>query len=139
MATSSPPLTAMLRAEVSHFIAAAGTRRVLPAQLHIGTPGGHRLTVAHDSSYDAGLRADLIERMIDGLEAGSLSCSWITRSGPMAPGDADFAWSAAARAAFGRYGISYPGFFVITRGGWLHLETGQAVAHQPVRRRRRTA
>ncbi|MCW2857492.1 MAG: hypothetical protein JWR52_3107 [Marmoricola sp.] len=136
---TTPLLTDLLRAELCAFVAAAGTRRVLPVRIHLGTPGGSRLAIPHDPSYDAGLRADLTERMLDGLDSADLRCGWITRSGPLEPGDAEFGWSAAAREAFARHALDYPGFFLITRHGWRDLETGAAVHWQPPRVRWRAA
>lgn len=139
MATPTPLLTDLLRAELCALVAGAGNRRVLPTRVHLGTPAGRYLTVAHDPSYDAGFRADLMERMIDGLDRADLRCAWITRSGPLEPGDPEFSWSAAAREAFARHDLDYPGFFLVTRRGWRHLESGDAVRWTPARTRRRAA
>jgi hypothetical protein len=133
------PLTDLLRAELCALVASAGTRRVLPVLVHLGTPGGTHLWVAHDPSYDAGLRADLSERMLDGLQDADLRCGWITRSGPLEPGDAEFGWSAAAREAFARHDREYPGFFLITRSGWRNLDTGDSLHWQAPRVKRGAA
>ncbi len=136
MATPTPLLTDQLRAELCALIAAAGNRRVLPTVVHLGIPGARRLSVPHDPSYDAGLCADVLERMIDGLVGDDLRCAWITRSGPLEAGDPEFRWSAAAREAFARHGLIYPGFFLVTRRGWRHLESGDAVQWKPASKRR---
>ncbi len=132
-------MTDMLRAELCALIAGAGSRRVLPTLVHLGTPGALRLSAPHDPSYDAGLRADLMERMVGGIELAELRCAWITRSGPLEPGDPEFTWAAAAREAFARHDLDYPGFFLVTRRGWRHLESGDAVQWKPTRIRRRAA
>ena len=133
------PLAGRLRQELSDFVAAAGTRRSLPTLVHVGRPGGERITVPHDHSFDAGLRADLLERALTGLDAvtGARPVPWVTRSGDLTPGDADFAWFAAAREAFGRHGLDLPGFFVISRHGWLNLADDDVVRWRRVRPRPR--
>jgi len=129
------PLAAQLRAAMCDFVAAAGTRRKLPIVLHVGTPGGGHATLPHDPWFDAGLRADLVERAIDGLTgpAARRPCPWLTRTGALAPTDADFAWFSAAREAFGRHDLDLPGFFVITRYGWLNLANEDVIRWRRVR------
>lgn len=135
-----PAVTAGLRAALCDFIDAAGARRVLPTVFHVGRPGGrpgtHRLAVPEEPGLGPGLRADLVERALDGLDVAD-PCAWVTRSGPLAPTDHDFAWFSASREAFARHGLDLPGFFVITRAGWLNLMTEHALPHTGVRRRRR--
>jgi len=131
------PLAGQLRAALCDFVRAAGTRRKLPVTFHVGTPGGAQVSLPHDPCFDAGLRADLVERAIDGLEgsAGERPCPWLTRTGDLVPGDADFAWFAAAREAFGRHGVPLPGFFVLTRYGWLNLANEDVIRWHRVRAR----
>jgi len=133
------PLAGQLRAALCDFVNEAGTRRRLPTTFHVGMPGGEQVRLPHDPCFDAGLRADLVERAIDGLEglAGERPCPWLTRSGELVPTDADFAWFAAAREAFGRHGLSLPGFFVITRHGWSNLANEDVIRWRRFRPSRR--
>ncbi|RZI82145.1 MAG: hypothetical protein EOO67_18185 [Microbacterium sp.] len=88
------------------------------------------MVVPHEAGTDAGLRADLLERLLDDLDPGT-ALPWITRGGVLSPGDADFAWFAAARTAFGRHGHPLPAFYVITRDGWLDLTTDATALWRP--------
>jgi hypothetical protein len=129
------PLAGQLRAALCDFVTTAGSRRRLPTLFHVGTPGGAQLTIPHDPYFDPGLRADLVERAIDGLDgsAAERPVPWLTRSGDLAPGDADFAWFSAARAGFARHDRVLPGFFVITRQGWLNLANDDVIRWRRVR------
>ncbi|RNM16051.1 hypothetical protein [Nocardioides pocheonensis] len=132
------PLAGQLRVALCDFVSAAGTRRLLPTLFHVGTPGGDRITLPHDASFDAGLRADLVERVLDGLDgqAAERPVPWLTRTGDLTPTDADFAWFTAAREAFGRHALELPGFFVMTRYGWLNLANEDLIRWRRVRPRR---
>ena len=79
--TSSSPrrITEELRA----FVAAAGTRRALRTTCHVGHPCGEQVSLA--GVDEASLRADLVERAIDGLRATDGACAWVTRGGELAP------------------------------------------------------
>ena len=129
------PLAGQLRAALCDLVTSAGTRRSLPTLFHVGTPGGERITLPHDAYFDAGLRADLVERAIDGLEgrAAERPVPWLTRTGDLSPADCDFAWFSAARDGFGRHGLVLPGFFVITRYGWLNLANEDVIRWRRVR------
>jgi len=133
----SLPLAGQLRTELCGFVTSAGTRRKLPVTFHVGTPGGGRISLPHDATFDAGLRADLVERALDGLDgrAAERPCPWVTRSGDLCPTDGDFAWFAAAREAFGRHGAPLPGFFVLTRYGWLNLANDELLRWRRIRPR----
>jgi hypothetical protein len=132
------PLAAQLRTALCDFVTAAGTQRKLPTLFHLGTPGGEHLTLAHDPRHDPGLRADLVERAVDGLagRAAERPVPWLTRTGDLAPTDADFAWFSAARHGVGRHGLELPGFFVVTRYGWLNLANEDVIRWRRVRPRR---
>jgi hypothetical protein len=134
----SLPLAGQLRAALCDFVSDAGTRRRLPTRFHVGTPGGTRVSLAHDHAFDAGLRADLVQRAIEGLDgaAARRPVPWLTRTGDLSPTDADFAWFSAAREGFGRHGLALPGFFVITRHGWLNLANEDVIRWRRVRPRR---
>jgi hypothetical protein len=123
-----------LRMEVRRFVTHCGTVRKLPASVHIGVLAGERVTLPADPSYDAGLRADLLTRALDRPVTGTERTSvWLTRSGHLTAGDVDLAWFAAARAAFGRYGVEQPTVHVITRYGWLDLRSGECRTWRRVR------
>jgi hypothetical protein len=126
----------MLRAELEHFVTSIGARRNVPPQLYVGEPGRERLevsTAAGDGPEEAGWRADVLERAVAGVN--SPVCSWLTRSGALEPGDHDVAWCGAALAAFGRHGLELPGFFVVSRHGWVDVLSGEAVHYHRIRRR----
>lgn len=140
----SLPLAAQLRAALCGFVAAAGTRRLLPTLFHVGTPGGEEISLTHERWHDAGLRADVVERALEGLSgrAAERPVPWVTRCGELVVTDVDLAWLAAAREGFGRHGLDLPGFFVMTRYGWVNLLTEESVRWsrvRPHRTRRRPA
>jgi hypothetical protein len=131
-----------LRAAMSAFVDQAGARRVLPTVFRVGRPGGtpaEQWAVLDDPGYDAGLRSDLVEQALAMVDV-ERPCPWLTRSGTLVPGDADLAWFAASRLAYARLGLDLPGFFVITRHGWLNLMTDTLMpvpGLRPRKRRRR--
>lgn len=140
-----PRLLSALRAELAAFVNAAGARRVLPAVFRLGLPGGHRgrdqVAVPDERGFDSGLRADLVERCLEEVmtrDEDRLLLPWLTRGGDLVAHDVDVAWAAAAREGFGRHGLAFPGFYVVTRRGWMNLESSLVTAER-VRRRRRTA
>lgn len=134
-------LEAALRTELVCFVRASGPRRVVPPVFHVGRPGTRRaadqVSVADDPNFGSGLRADLVERCLALLVDTIAPVPWLTRGGDLAVRDVDLAWAAAAREAFGRHDLAYPGLVVVTRHGWLRPESG-ARTEQKVRRRRRT-
>ena len=130
-----PTLAAAIKEELREFVAAAGTRRDLPTTCHVGHPGGQRTRFAHLEVDDASLRADLVERAIDGLLTTEGACVWITRSGELGLVDADAEWFAAARAAFARHGLPLPAFFVLNRRGWVDLLSDERREWSRVRNR----
>jgi hypothetical protein len=118
-------LAAGIRLELGAFVAAAGTKRSLPTTCHVGHPGAEHASWPHDATHDASLRADLVERAVDGLEATDNACAWITRPGELGLTDADAAWFAAARAGFAGHGLVLPAFFVLNRVAWVDLVSGE--------------
>jgi hypothetical protein len=114
-----------IREELRCLVAAAGTRRSLPPRCHVGHPGGDHTEFVHADVEDPSMRADLVERAIDGLLVTDNACAWITRSGELGVGDADAEWFAAARTAFARHGLTLPAFFVLNRSGWTDLVSGE--------------
>jgi hypothetical protein len=127
-------LAAAIGDELRGFVAAAGTRRALPTTCHVGHPGGEQ--VALPDVQDDSLRADLVERAIDGLRETEGACAWVTRGGDLGTTDADAAWFAAARHGFARHGLPLPGFVVVTRTAWQDLVGGTTREWRRVRSRR---
>ena len=128
-------LARRITGELRAFVAAAGTRRALPTTCHIGHPGGERVPLA--AVDEASLRADLVERAIDGLRDTNGACAWVTRGGYLGTTDADAAWFAAAREGYARHGLTLPAFVVVTRTAWLDLVGGQRRVWRRVRNRSR--
>ena len=119
--------------ELRAFVAAAGTRRALRTTCHVGHPCGEHVALA--TVDEPGLRADLVERAIDGLRATEGACAWVTRGGDLGMTDADAAWFAAARAGYARHGLTLPAFVVVTRSAWLDLISGERRQWRRVRNR----
>jgi hypothetical protein len=128
-------LAAAIKVELCEFVASAGTRRDLQTTCHVGHPGGDRTRFAHRDIDDAALRADLVERAIDGLLTTDGVCAWVTRSGELGLVDADAEWFAAAQAAFARHGLPLSAFFVLNRRGWVDLVTGEQREWSRIRNR----
>ena len=114
------PVAGRVHLAMRLFVAASGRRRVVPPTLYVGSPGGECTAMTDEPWYDVGLRTDLVTRAIDGLELAD-PLPWLTRGGDLAAGDNDWAWFAATRTAYARHGLALPGFFVVTRHGWLDL------------------
>jgi len=127
-------LTAGIRDELRTFVTAAGMRRALATTCHVGHPGGEHTGFAH-TLVEASLRADLVERVIDGLVVTERACAWVTRGGELGLSDADAEWHAAAMTAFGRHGLVLPAFFVLNRTGWLDLVSGERREWSRIRHR----
>jgi hypothetical protein len=128
-------LAAAIKVELREFVVAAGTRRGLQTTCHVGHPGGEHTRFAHVDIHDACLRADLVERAIDGLLTTEGACAWVTRGGELGLVDADAEWFAAARAAFARHGLPLPAFFVLNRRGWVDLVSGEQRLWSRIRNR----
>ena len=123
----------LLRLALTQHVTAAGTRRALPTLMHVGTPGIEEVVVPEEPGLDPGLRADLMERALDGLGLDLPPLPWLTRTGELSPGDADLAWFAATREGYARHALVLPGFFVMTRYGWLNLVTEELIRWSRVR------
>jgi len=126
-------IAGLLRVALTEHVSAAGTRRALPTLMHVGTPGVEQVVVPEEPGLDPGLRADLMERALDGLDLGRPPLPWVTRVGELSPGDADLAWFAATREAYGRHSLTVPGFYVMTRYGWVNLATDEQVRWSRIR------
>ena len=114
-----------IHGELRAFVAVAGNRRALDTTCHVGHPGGVHTEFAHTLVDQASLRADLVERVLDGLVVTDGACAWITRAGELALTDADAEWFTATRTAFARHGLVLPAFFVLNRTGWIDLVGGE--------------
>jgi hypothetical protein len=133
-----PDLTARLARALSHFVQESPPRTRVPPLLRIGSPGGPHLGFTDHPGYDPGLRADVLERALDGFEPGvPPPTAWITRGGSLSPGDLDFAWLAAAREAYARHGLPLSAFYLMTADGWTDLLGEGIVTSARVRRRRK--
>jgi hypothetical protein len=130
-------LASAIRAELRSFVAAAGTRRSLAMCCHVGHPGGQQARLDHSAVDQHALRADLVERVIDGLLVPEGACAWVTRGGVLGVTDGDAEWFAAALTAFARHGLPLPAFFVLNRSGWLDLVSDERREWSRVRGARR--
>ena len=126
-------IAGLLRLALTRHVSAAGTRRALPTLMHVGVPDVEEVVVPEEPGLDPGLRADLMERALDGLALQEAPLPWLTRTGELSPGDADLAWLAATREAYGRHSLELPGFYVMTRYGWLDLTTDELIRWSRVR------
>jgi hypothetical protein len=118
------PVAGHLNRAMHDLVGAAGTRRALPTVLHLGHPRAEEVRVPERAWYDAGARADLVTRALDGL-ADPAPLAWVTRSGTLDPADVDVAWLAATLTGYARHGLAPAGFFLVTRSGWADLTTGE--------------
>lgn len=124
----------LLHSEVSR-LRARETRRVFDPAVHVGVLGGGSAGVvlrAQDLPVlDAGLRTDVLLRLLED-SPDPWRTMWLLRAGSPDPHDADLAWLAAARSAFGSHGRRLEGCFVVTRQGWRDVLTdGQPRAPRP--------
>jgi hypothetical protein len=126
-------IAGLLRLALTQHVTSAGTRRALPTLMHVGIPGGEEVLVPEVPGLDPGLRADVMERALDGLDLEEPPLPWLTRNGELSPGDVDLAWFAATREAYGRHSLQLPGFYVMTRYGWLDLSTDELIRWSRIR------
>ncbi len=128
-----------LRTEVGRFRICEPRRRFPPA-VHVGRPAGPRESAAltETKGYDAGLRADVVSRLLDLLawDLPEEPAAWLTRPGDLEPQDVDLAWLAASHLAFAMHGRSLASYYVITRAGWLEMRSGQRRVWKRLRLRR---
>lgn len=135
--STSPAWTPGLREEVRRALAEAGSRRQLPLRCFVGHPGGPAETAVAEVAVPpprllddlgagaaTGLRADLVERALDGLDEPRGALCWVVRSGPLEVGDPELAWWSAAWRGFGRHGLRPVTFCVLNRTGWVEPDTG---------------
>ena len=127
------------RAVVDH--AAREPRRVYPALLHVGWPGGPEEVFAAgpDDELDHALRADVVAALLHTSRrhapvTGAIPMLWLTRSGPLDVGDLDLAWLAAARTASAEARVDLV-LVVVTRRGWFDPRSGVRREWKRVRNR----
>jgi hypothetical protein len=118
------PLAGLATAIMRRFVAETGRRRLVPTTVHVGVPLGECRSLPDAAWYDAGTRAALVARALEGIAAPGPWCLWLSRSGDLETDDRDLAWLAAARDGFGAHGLVPRAVFVVTRRGWADLGTG---------------
>lgn len=115
--TAPAASTDELYAALGAFLHEGGRRRTAMPVLHVGRLGAEQRRIPHAGWHDAGARADLVTRALDGLAcAGPLV--WLGRGGPPGTAPIDLAWLAAARIAHARHGLHLRHLYVVTRQGW---------------------
>jgi hypothetical protein len=125
----TPPAArpALLRLEVGR-LRARESRRVFDSSVHVGVLAGPRtgfVVRAQDHPVvDAALRTDVLSALLEGSPP-EWRTVWLERSGTPEPYDADLAWWAAARTAFGMHDRTADGCYVVTRTGWRDVLTGE--------------
>ena len=107
-------------------------RHHFPALLHVGTPGGRRVTVTDDRTWDHGLRTELVGAVLRSLE--DPAWVWVTRVGPLSLQDVDVAWLGPTVTAAHERGAD-PAFVVVTRHGWRDPRSGVGQEWRRIRRR----
>jgi hypothetical protein len=121
------PRPALLRLEVGR-LRARESRRVFDSSVHVGVLAGPRtgfVVRAQDHlAVDTALRTDVVSALLEDSPP-EWSTVWLERAGTPEPYDADLAWWAAARTAFGMHGRPVDGCYVITRTGWRDVLTGE--------------
>ncbi len=120
-----PPRThALLRRAVLEH-AAGERRRVFPAVLHVGAPGGRiaALEVGSIEPTDPGLRTDVVAALRVRAGGGTDRLVWLTRAGGLELQDVDTQWLAAARAAYAEAAEPLL-YVVVNRHGWRDPRSG---------------
>lgn len=119
---------ALLRLEVGR-LRRRETRRAFDSAVHVGTLDGERdsftLPLRDAPGLDSGVRTDVLCTLL-GRTDPALRTMWLVRPGHPEQHDGDVAWAGAAHRAFALYGRPLEGCYVITRYGWLDLETGRS-------------
>ena len=109
-----------------------GRTRVFGRALHLGEPGGSLVSIPDHPWYDDGMRIDLVDRALSGLDSPECLV-WVTRPGELAAEDGDWRWLAAARPVLADHGQPLDHFHVVTRHGWHELLSGRQVWWPKVR------
>lgn len=119
--------TLLRRAVLEH--AGSERRRVFPAVLHVGTPGGTSTSfeITADEPTDHALRVDVVEAMLRRVRRravdSTLTLAWLTRPGRLDPQDVDLWWLAAVRSAAAELDLALP-MVVVNRTSWRDPATG---------------
>jgi hypothetical protein len=121
----------LLRTAVLH-LARNDHRRHIPPVLHVGVPGGPTSTVADDSTWEHGLRTEIVGAALRALR--DPPWVWVTRSGPLSLQDVDAAWLGPTVAAAGERAVEV-GYVVVTRHGWLDPRSGALQQWKRIRSR----
>jgi hypothetical protein len=131
----APRLAALLRRAVLDH-ATSEPRRLFPARLHVGTPGGaQRVLALGDHETDHSLRTDVLAAMLSRAAADDVGpIVWLARPGELELQDVDAAWLAAALAATGEAGRPLT-MVAVNRHGWWDPRTGVARHWKRLRRR----
>ena len=123
----TPDRRALLRLEVGR-LRARESRRVFDSSVHVGVLAGPRtgfVVRAQDRPVvDAALRTDVLSALLEDSPR-EWATVWVERSGDPEPYDADLAWWAAARTAFGMHARTLDGCYVVTRSGWRDVVSGE--------------
>jgi hypothetical protein len=105
-------------------------RRVHPAVLHVGIPGGCVVCLGIDEvePSDQGLRTDVVAALRVRARHGATEghhepMVWLTRTGALELQDVDARWLAAARAAYDEAGAPLA-FVVVNLHGWRDPRSG---------------
>lgn len=125
------------RAELRRLVFALRSgerRRVFPPRIHLGQPDGDQDEYVDDGpALDAGLRADVMHRLLDGLEVNEPVAVWLTRVGWPEPHDTDRRWLATALQVFGERASSPRWIAVVTKNGWYDACGGERVVWRRLR------
>ena len=120
----------LLRLEVGR-LRVRESRRVFDPSVHVGRLAGPRRSFvfrARDRPVmDRGLRVEVMCSLLDEHEedlAGTVA--WLVRPGVPEVSDLDLEWQSAAGFAFATRELRPAGFYVVTRGGWLDVRTGES-------------
>ena len=100
-------------------------RRVHPAVLHVGIPGGEQRTLELEPGEhpDLAARIEIVEAMARAFLARDVvPLLWLTRM-PEGPDVEDLAWAAAVTAASGELGVRLD-LVVVTRRSWRDPRSG---------------
>lgn len=104
------------------------TRRAFDSVLFVGSLDGERdsftLPLRDVPAIDAGVRTDVVCTLLERTDH-ALRTLWLVRPGDPEPQDADLSWAGAARSAFALHERPLEGCYVITRYGWLDLDSGR--------------
>ena len=109
-------------------------RRIFPARIHLGDPEGEQREYADEGApLDAGLRADVLHTLLDGLEEGAPLAVWLTRVGWPEPHDFDRLWVATALQVAAERDEQPRWIAVITKNGWYDPLGGDCVVWKRLR------